>query len=143
MSNLSAFLKQNAVAVENSKTVISERFLGEDGKPEEWEIKAVSGERDAQLRKSCTKRVPVPGRKNMYQQETDRDAYLSKLVAECVVYPNLNDTELQDSYGVKDAESLLGEMLTAGEYNQLILVVNEKNGFDVTMADKVDEAKNS
>ena len=143
MSNLSAFLSQNAVKAENVKKVISDRFIGESGKPEEWEFTAVSAETDAHIRKSCMVRVPVPGKKNMYQQEIDREKYTGQIAAQTVVYPNLNDAALQDSYGVKDAASLLKKMLISGEYTTLMQVVNEVNGYDVTMADKVDEAKNS
>lgn len=143
MSNLSAFLSQNAIKAENVKRVISDRFIGENGKPEEWEFSAVSAEIDAHIRKSCMVRLPVPGKKNIYQQEIDREKYVAQIAAQTVVYPNLNDAALQDSYGVKDAVSLLKKMLISGEYTMLMGVVNEVNGYDVTMADKVDEAKNS
>lgn len=143
MSNLNAFLSQNAIKPENVKKVISERFVGEDGKAVPWEFAAISAERDAEIRKACTKRVPIPGKKNMYQQETNRDEYLNIMNAESVVYPNLNDAALQDSYGVKSAPDLLKKMLISGEYSVLTQIVSEINGYDVTLADKVDEAKNS
>ena len=59
--SLSAFLAENAVPVENIKFVASKRFLGEDGNPIPWEIKTITGTEDEALRKSCAKRVPVPG----------------------------------------------------------------------------------
>ena len=61
--SLSAFLAENAVPVENIKFVASKRFLGEDGNPIPWEIKTITGTEDEALRKSCAKRVPVPGKK--------------------------------------------------------------------------------
>ena len=93
--SLSAFLAENAVPVENIKFVASKRFLGEDGNPIPWEIKTITGTEDEALRKSCAKRVPVPGKKNQYQKETDYDLYLGKLAVACTVFPNLNDKELQ------------------------------------------------
>ena len=114
--SLSAFLAENAVPVENIKFVASKRFLGEDGNPIPWEIKTITGTEDEALRKSCAKRVPVPGKKNQYQKETDYDLYLGKLAVACTVFPNLNDKELQDSYKVMGADALLKTMLTPGEY---------------------------
>ena len=77
--SLSAFLAENAVPVENIKFVASKRFLGEDGNPIPWEIKTITGTEDEALRKSCAKRVPVPGKKNQYQKETDYDLYLGNV----------------------------------------------------------------
>ena len=141
--SLSAFLAENAVPVENIKFVASKRFLGEDGNPIPWEIKTITGTEDEALRKSCAKRVPVPGKKNQYQKETDYDLYLGKLAVACTVFPNLNDKELQDSYGVMGAEQLIVEMLDdPGEYNAFMGQLQEYHGFDRTMQEKVDEAKN-
>ncbi|HBF8940547.1 TPA: phage portal protein, partial [Clostridioides difficile] len=48
MGDLNAFLSQNAIKVENRKYVASERFIGEDGKAIEWELKAIDSDRDRQ-----------------------------------------------------------------------------------------------
>ena len=94
------------------------------------------------MRKACTEKVPVPGKKNQYLPETDYETYLGKLAAKCTVFPNLNDAELQDSYGVMGADTLLKKMLKPGEYQDYLKKVQEVNGFDVTMSDLVEEAKN-
>ena len=60
----------------------------------------------------------------------------------CTVYPNLNDAELQDSYGVKGADALLKKMLLPGEYTEYKAKVMEVNGYDMSMEELVDEAKN-
>lgn len=140
--NLSAFLAENAFSVENVKFAASKRFMGDDGKPMLWEIKTITGTEDEALRKSCAKRVPIPGKKNQYQKETDYDMYLGKLAVACTVFPDLNNKELQDSYKVMGAESLLKTMLTPGEYVEYIQKVQEVCGFDATLQDEVDEAKN-
>lgn len=140
--SLSAFLAQNAVKVENIKFAASPRFLDEAGKPMQWEIKTITSTEDEELRKSCSKRVPFPGRKNQYQKETDFDQYLGKLAVACTVYPNLDDKELQDSYQVMGAERLLKTMLTPGEYANYVGKIQEVCGFDISLQDEVDEAKN-
>ena len=147
--SLSAFLAENAVKVEHIKYAAAPRFLSDEidektGKPKpiKWEIKTITGTEDEALRKSCAKRVPVPGKRNQYQKETDYDMYLGKLAVACTVYPNLNDKGLQDSYHVMGAEDLLKTMLTPGEYTDYVAKVQEVCGFDTTLQDEVDEAKN-
>lgn len=150
MSNLSAFLAENAAKQEVIKYVASKRFFTmvknektgkEEKKFEEWKIGCVTGEEDERIRKSCIKRVQVPGKKNLFQPETDSNEYMAKLAAKCTLYPDLNDATLQQSYGVMSAEELLRTMLTPGEYQDYLLKVQEANGFN-SMDELVDQAKN-
>lgn len=132
--NLECFLKQNALKVENRKLTVSQRFVL-DGEPVLWEIKAITPKLDEQLRNASLKQT-VNG------LEVDTDKYLGKLMASCIVFPDLDDSDLQDSYGVFGADNLLKVMLTAGEYANLLEQIEAINGFNVTMKDKVDTAKN-
>lgn len=150
MSNLSAFLAENAAKVEAIPYVASKRFFTkvknektgkEEKKYEEWKIGCVTGEEDEKIRKSCVKRVQVPGKKNMFQPETDINEYMAKLAVRCTIWPDLNDTDLQKSYGVMSAEELLRTMLTPGEYQDYLNKVQEANGFN-SMEELVDQAKN-
>ena len=124
------------------KCVASNRFIGTDKKPVEWEIKCISSEEDEQLKKACTNRVPVMGKKGMFMPETDYNLYVGRLAAACTVYPDLNNKELQDSYHVMGSDALLKQMLTPGEYNGYLAKVQEINGFDASMGELVEEAKN-
>ncbi|MEQ2680379.1 phage portal protein [Enterocloster citroniae] len=142
MGDLSRFLAQNALKAENVKFVASKRFLDEGKKPMEWEIQAIASTEDESLRKACTKRVPIVGKKGQYTQETDYNLYLGKLAARCTVFPNLNAQELQDSYHVMGADALLKAMLTAGEYANYLEKVQEVNGFDAPIDELVEDAKN-
>ena len=141
MSNLSVFLSQNAVQDENVKYAASKRFVEKD-KPVEWELKSITSDEDEALRNSCTKRGQVPGKKGQYTLDTDYEKYLGLLSAKCIVFPNLNDAELQNSYGVMGADALLKAMLKPGEYQDLLKKVQEVNGFDIGLDELVDEAKN-
>lgn len=141
MSDFSVFMAGNAKVDENVKYVASKRFA-KNGKPVEWEIKAIDSDLDEMLRKECTKKVPIPGKRGQYNQETDTDKYIGKMCVACTVYPNLNDAELQNSYGVKDGVSLLKKMLLPGEYTEYKSKVMEVNGYDMSMEELVDEAKN-
>ena len=141
MSDFSVFMAGNAVKDENVKYVASKRFAVK-GKPVEWELKAISSDLDELLRKECTKKVPIAGKRGQYNQETDTDKYIGKLCVACTVYPDLNNAELQDSYGVQGAEALLKTMLKPGEYTEFKSKIMEVNGYDMSMEELVDEAKN-
>ena len=139
--SLSAFLAQNAVKVNNRKLIPSKRFLDENGNPVEWEIKSITADENQKLRKSCMRSVPVPGKRGQFTQDFDTASYQAKLAVKCVVYPDLNTQELQDSYSVMGAEQLISAMLTPGEFDNLISEILEHNGFS-DMGDLVEEAKN-
>lgn len=142
MSNLTAFLSQNAIKIENEKHVVSKRFLDENKEPMKWEIQSVTSQEDEILRKLCTKRLPIPGKKNQFTNETDYTKYVGLLAVKCTVYPNLNDAQLQDSYGVMGADELLKTMLLPGEYADYLSLVQKINGFEQSFEEKVEEAKN-
>ena len=50
------------------------------------------------------------------------------ILAESVVFPDLKDAALQNSYGVIGAERLLARLLLAGEYDCLRREVERING---------------
>ena len=138
MKNLDAFL--NPKKVETRKVAISNRFIDpETGKPIEWEIGVISAKKTNELQDECTITKRINGK-----SETDFNTgkYMNLLVTHSVVYPELNNKELQDAYGVKGAENLLGVMLTGSELQRLQNAVNEINDFDKTFDELVSEAKN-
>ena len=141
MSNFAVFMAGNVAADETIKYVASKRFVENDS-PVEWEIKPIDSDLDELIRKECTKRVPVVGKRGQFNQEIDTDKYLGKMCVACTVYPNLNDAELQDFYGVKSADALLKKMLLPGEYTEYKTKIMEVNGYDTSMEELVDEAKN-
>lgn len=141
MSEFAVFMAGNALVNETVKFVASKRFKVKN-KPVEWEIKPIDSDTDEALRKECTKRVPIVGKRGQYNNETDTDKYIGKMCVACTVYPNLNDAELQDSYGVKSADALLKKMLLPGEYTEYKAKVMEVNGYDMSMEELVDNAKN-
>ena len=141
MSDFSVFMAGASDGIDTVKYVASKRFM-QNKKPVEWVLKPVSSSLDEAIRKDCTKKVPIVGKRGQYNQETDTDKYIGKLCVACTVYPNLNDAELQDSYGVKSGDELLKKMLLPGEYTEYKAKVMEVNGYDMSMEELVDEAKN-
>ena len=141
MSDFSVFMAGAGATEETTKYAASKRFV-KNNKPVEWELKPVSSSLDEMIRKECTKKVPIAGKRGQYNQETDTDKYIGKLCVACTVYPNRNDATLQDSYGVKSGDELLKKMLLPGEYTEYKAKVMEVNGYDMSMEELVDEAKN-
>ena len=141
MTNMEVFLKQNAVQKENKKVAVSERFKDEDGKVVEWEIRPLTAQEDQILRKANTEIKELKGKKGQLFPQLDSNKYSAMLIAACVVYPDLQNQELQDSYGVKNKPDLLTSMLLPGEFQDLFSEVQKINGFK-TLEDLTEEAKN-
>jgi len=100
-------------------------------------------EEDEDIRESCTMDVQITGKPGAYRKKIDTNVYIAKLVAASCVVPNLNNAELQDSYGVKKPEDLLKELVDdPGEYQDLFVFIQKYNGFDTSMEEEVEEAKN-
>ncbi|WP_346234496.1 phage portal protein [Lysinibacillus telephonicus] len=142
MSNLQAFFAQNVEKVTIEEHVISKRFKDENGNPIPWKFGAIDGEVDAANRKASTKRMPVPGKKGLMMPEIDFELYSLKNAVATIKYPDLNNAELQSSYGVMGAEALLKKMLLPGELTEVKNITQKVNGFDVDMEELVEEAKN-
>lgn len=139
--NLQAFLVENAIKAENVKYVASKRFLNDKKEPMDWELKVLTSDENEALQNSCKKKEFVPGSRQT-STSMDQDKYAVTLICECVVYPNLNSAQLQESYGVVGAEALVKKMLTPGEYTDLYMAVTQANGFQVGMDEKIKQAKN-
>lgn len=142
MSNLQAFFAQNVEKVTIEEHIVSRRFKDESGNPIPWKFGAIDGQKEAEIRKSCTKRVPIPGRKGAFMPETDFDLFALKLAVETIKFPDLKNAELQASYGVMGAEALLQKMLLPGELSEVKKIAQEVNGFDLELDELVEEAKN-
>lgn len=142
MSNLSMFLKKNKKQRENIFYAASADFTDENGKAALWELRAVTTAENDRIRDDCTKEIKDK-KSGIVRQKVDQNLYLARLACASIVFPNLNDAALQDSYGVKTPEALLKEMIdNAGEYSALVAKVSELSGFDREPADEVEEAKN-
>lgn len=133
MSSLSAFL--HPVQTENRDVLVSNRFK-ENGKPVPFTIRPVTQEENEELIKRHTKR-------DKKGNETfDRVAYNQDLTAAAVVFPELEDAELQKAYGVLGASKLLKKMLYVGEFGTLLEAVYDISGLDQDINDDIEEAKN-
>lgn len=143
MGNLSLFLKKNKKIKTNAQYPATKSLCDENGKPLEWEIRALTTKESEDIRTKCTTEVPVTGKPGMFRPKVNSEMYIAKLITACVVFPDLYNAELQDSYDVKTPEDLLKEMVdNPAEYNAFADFIQSFTGLDKTLADKVEEAKN-
>lgn len=142
---LSAFFKENAEPVTIKRYVASERFkqTTENGKKEpiEWRLRALTNDEIDTLRDKYKTKTRD---KNTQQiiTEFDSQGFTTALTLKCVVFPNLDDASLQDSYGVVGAEDLLKAMLTPGELTDLHMACQAACDYDSGMNDKIKNVKN-
>jgi len=139
--DLQAFFMQNAIAAPVIEYVASKRFVGADKKPIAWKIQPITNDENESLQNQCKKKSFIPGTRET-QVTIDQQTFAAKLICKCVVFPNLNDATLQDSYQAVGAEELIQKMLTPGEYTDLLLAVQKANGYETGMDEKVKVAKN-
>lgn len=138
-NTMSGFLRENAKQIENIKFVLSDRFTDPDtNKPYEWEMRPLNAQEEAELRKTCSN--TVRDRKGRITQELDQDKYIAMSVVKSLVFPDLNDAQLQDSYGVMGADKLLETMLLSAEKLSLYTRFNKLNKYDKTMEELTNEA---
>ena len=107
----------------------------EYGDPVKWKFRPIKTEEEEEIRESAMEIKDG-------QYRLNRNKYIERLVAASVMYPNLMDARLQDSYNAKTPETLLKRIVSLpGEYTALCRLVQEKNGF-VILREDVEQAKN-
>lgn len=142
MSNFSKFMKANKIQKQNVMHPVTKSLVDENGEPLQWEIKPLTTKENEALREACTIDIPVKGKPNMYRPKVDMNKYQTKLICAAVVFPDLNNKDLQDSYGVMTPEDLIKEMVDdPAEYTDLMVLVQQISGFK-TLQEEIDEAKN-
>lgn len=104
-------------------------------------VKSITEAENKAIRKSCQK-TDFDKKTRQKRTETDTDLYNSRLVVACCVEPNFKDAALQEKYGVRGAEGLIDCLLKPGQYTDLLIAVQEINGFTDDVNDLRDEAKN-
>ncbi|MBB6218657.1 hypothetical protein HNQ80_004831 [Anaerosolibacter carboniphilus] len=137
MSDFQDFLMDDFGEVE-----IVEKTVKLGGKEKKMKFKPITAAKGDELRKSCRKISFHKGQKII---ETDQDAYMAKIIIETTMHPDFKNKELQSSWGVLGAENLLNAMkvkMLDGEYSELFSIVSEINGYDKSMNELIEEAKN-
>lgn len=108
------FYRENRADRTEREVLLTER-LAADGGQMIWRIRPMSQRENEDIWRRCGE---------------DEKRYEGAVLAESVVFPDLKDAALQNSYGVVGAERLLIRLLLAGEYDRLRMAVEEINGGD-------------
>lgn len=134
MSKIEAFFKENNKRKGNELYIASPRFRDAKGKPIPWELREIPTELMEDI-KDRTK----------FYAESDKmmGRFAMEAVVASVVFPDLRNTELQDSYGVTDPDELLYELLNTAELDMLKVKVLEVNGYGEDFNQLAGEVKNS
>ena len=143
MSNLKLFMKKNKQVRENEKFAVTKDLVDENGNALEWEIKPITTKENERIQNECIQEIPIKGQRGQFRQKLNTSKYGQKLIVASVVFPDLNNAELQDSYGVTNPEDLILEMIdNPGEFATFQKFITEYNGFTTSFEEEVDEAKN-
>ena len=133
MSKFKAFMKGNVKESENASLKLY-RF------DEAIILRPLSaGEADT-ISDRCYKNKV--GRKGKQERVFDAVRYNREICVASVIHPDLNDSELQESYGVRGADTLYSQMFYLGEATQILEKVTEISGIDIAIDDEIEEAKN-
>lgn len=130
MNNLLGFFAQSAGKIETEKFALSKRFKDGDDILN-WEIGCITAMENNRIRKQCID----------YNGGFDSGKYQALLLSRCVIFPDLNNVALQNSYRVQSAQDLVATMLSPGEFEILCERVLKINDFK-TQEELVNTAKN-
>ena len=137
MATLKDFLVKSENKIKEIK--VSDRFTDEKGNPSKFKIRKLTVTETQQIEAECTTQRKT-------RRGVDRDfnttKYQNLLMTKSVVFPDLNEKEIQDFYGVMSADKVLPVMLESDEYNALLSEVMELNGMFNGFDEEIEEAKN-
>lgn len=140
-TDFSAFMRKNKITKENVKYRATKSLVDKKGEALEWEFKHLTAKENSFIIEEATTHTSIKGSRG-YTTSVNQSKYVNKLITKSVVYPDLNNAELQDSYGVMNSEELLLAIVDdVGEYTALSQFVSELNGFSA-MEDRIEEVKN-
>lgn len=133
MGNFKAFLKGNVKETENFSLKL-DRF------DEAIILRPLSSAEADVINEHCFKNKP--GKKGKQERVFDASKYNRDICVASIVHPDLHNAELQESYGVKGADNLYAKMFYLGEANQILETVTEVSGFESSIDEEIEEAKN-
>ena len=132
---LSFFLAENVEQVEPVEIAVSKRIKDAQGNPIVWKIKPVPTEIANVIQNEC---IVGKGKDRNF----DMVKYQQKMAAASVIYPNLNNAQLQDSWGVRTPDALLMKMLSDPmEFNVVFAIATGTTGGEA-FEELISEAKN-
>lgn len=136
MSNLQDFLNANPVDNLTEEVAVSPRFKDKDNNLLKFKVKAMTNAEFDEIRKAAT--TVKKGRKI----EFDAHKFNLQMVVNHTVEPNFKQVDSIKKLGCSTPEEYVQRVLLAGEVSTLATKIQELSGFDVSMEELVEEAKN-
>ncbi|WP_371413702.1 phage portal protein [Virgibacillus sp. Bac330] len=139
--DLSFFMPGKAEVVEEVKAPISTRFKDKAGNLIPFVFKPISTERVDEIEKMSMRNIVRKNR--VVGKEVDQSRFMARIAVETTVYPNFKAEELRKAYKTEDPVEVAKKVLhVAGEYSEWISKVSDVNGFDQSVEDLEETAKN-
>lgn len=131
MSNLSAFMKP-VYTEKKIEVVVGDRFLDEQGNPVPIVMKSLTQEKLQAIAKRSTHEKKVNGK---LVQDLDATEHLTRCLIASIVFPDLTNKELCNSYGVEDPLLLPAKMFLVDEFETLAKAFAQLNGLKTEEGD--------
>ncbi len=141
--NFQAFLKGNAKPIEDIEMIVSKRFVDEEGNVIPWVLRQLTGKESNNLRKKHTKKIK--NKLGRIEEQFNSEAYQEEFITSSVIFPDLRNAKLQESYNALGEYDLLQKMLSADELANLQIKISgfaEEEIIENSMDNLVEEAKN-
>lgn len=139
--DLSFFLPSKAKQVEIEEAPISKRFVDGNGEIIPFKMRPITTERIDQIEALNTRKTRFKGQQ---QERVDYGRFIAQVAVETTIYPDFSSEELRQAYKTEDPIEVAKSVLhVGGEYTNWIAKASEINGFDDTLEDLEDAAKNS
>lgn len=143
VNDLSFFMPGAAEEVEEVERLVSGRFKDTKGKFIPFRFKPVTTSRIDELEKLHTVPVYSGSRKRKTGERVDQSRFMAHIAVESTVYPNFKSADLRKAYGEQDPIEIVKKMLhVGGEYSTWLQIANEINGFDDSIEELEEAAKN-
>jgi hypothetical protein len=144
MATFEKFMKQNKAKKEDIQYAVTKSIKDENGEPLMWTLRHIPAADVNKIKEKFTYEEQIPGKYGQYREKIKDNEYLTALICESVVVPDLRNSELQDSYGVMTPEALLYALVDDyGEFLDLQIKISEMMGLNDDVNTKAAEAKNS
>lgn len=143
VDDLSFFMPGGSEEVEEVSFPVSTRFRDKEGKIIKFRFKPIPTPRVDELEKECTVPVYSGSRRKKVGERVDQSRFIARVAVESTIYPDLKSAELRKAYSEQDPIAVAKKVLPiAGEYAKWLQIASEVNGFEDTVEDLEEAAKN-
>lgn len=143
VNDLSFFLPGQAEEIKEVKRPVSKRFKNKKGEIVPFRFLPVTTTRIDELEKLHTVPIYSGSRKKKTGERVDQARFIAHMAVESTVYPDMKSAELRKAYGEQDPIEVAKRVLyLGGEYSEWLSIASEINGFDDSLEELEETAKN-